>query len=91
MQASGSTSGDEIFFETPVPGEDENLQELVEMGDLAFWPPGRALCLFFRPTPASRGDEIRSSSPVTVVGRIEGDPTVLRAVASGTAVLIEKS
>ena len=90
LQTSGSTWGDEIFFETPVPSEDENLQELVEMGDLAFWPPGRALCLFFGPTPASRGDEIRPSSPVTVVGRIEGDPTVLRAVASGAAVLVAK-
>ena len=60
------------------------------MGDLAFWPPGSALCLFFGPTPASRGDEIRPSSPVTVVGRIEGDPTVLRAVASGAAVLVAK-
>ena len=61
------------------------------MGDVAFWPPGQALCLFFGPTPASRGDEIRPASAVNVVGRLEGDATVLKRVAAGSRVLVERA
>ena len=90
LGSPGSTWGDEIYFRTPMQAEEEDAQEVVEAGDVAFWPPGQALCLFFGPTTASRGDEIRLTSPVTVVGRIEGDPTVLRSVASGSDVRVEK-
>lgn len=47
--------------------------EVVEVGDLAYWPPGDALCIFFGPTPASTGDEPRAASAVTVIGRIVSD------------------
>ena len=91
IEARGSTWGDEIYFETPVRAEEDGAREVVEMGDLGFWPPGRALCLFFGPTPASRGDEIRPASPVNVLGRIEGDPTVLRRVRAGERVVVERA
>ena len=90
LGSPGGTWGDEIYFRTPMQVEEEDAQEVVEAGDVAFWPPGQALCLFFGPTPASRGDEIRPASPVNVVGRIEGDPTVLRTVASGADVRVER-
>jgi len=45
-----------------VEAELENGQEVVELGDLGYWPPGQAFCLFFGPTPASQGDEIRPAS-----------------------------
>ena len=62
---------------------------MVELGDLGYWPPGRAFCIFFGRTPASRGEEIRPASAVTVIGRVEGDATVFKQVASGTAITIE--
>ena len=62
ISASGSTWGDEIYFRIPVAAEPEDLQEVVDFGDLAYWPPGSAFCIFFGPTPASRGDEIRPAS-----------------------------
>ena len=91
VEGSGSTWGDEIYFRTSIEAGEEDGREVVDMGDIGYWPPGQALCLFFGPTPASRGDEIRPASPVNVVGRIEGDPTVLKAVPSGTRVLVERA
>ncbi len=89
IQASGNTWGDEIYFKISVENEVENGQEVVELGDLGYWPPGSAFCLFFGPTPASQGDEIRPASEVTVIGKIKGDSTVLKSVPSGNSVLIE--
>ena len=41
IEARGNTWGDEIYFSIPVETEQEHPQETVEMGDLAYWPPGR--------------------------------------------------
>ncbi len=90
--ASASTWGDEIYFQAPVSArEDETARETVEMGAIGYWPPGSALCLFFGPTPMSRGDEIRPASPVNVLGMIDGDATALRAVSSGERVEIVRA
>ncbi len=91
IASAGSTWGDEIYFRVPVEAEEDDAQEVVSMGDVAFWPPGQALCLFFGPTPASRGDEIRPASPVNVVGRIKGDAKVFKQVKPGVAVTVEKA
>ena len=88
FSASGNTWGDEIYFRIPVAAEPKDLQEVVDFGDLAYWPPGNAFCIFFGPTPASRGDEIRPASAVAVIGRITGDAVQLRQVSAGTAVTI---
>ncbi len=90
IEASASTWGDEIYFGIPVSAAEEDAQEVVDLGDLGYWPPGSAFCMFFGPTPMSRGDEIRPASPVTVIGRMHGDPTVLKSVESGAPVLIER-
>jgi len=85
-----STWGDEIYFEIPVQAKSENAQEVVQSGDLGYWPPGRAFCIFFGPTPASRGDEIRPASAVEVVGRLLGEPTEFKRVPGGAAVTVER-
>jgi len=74
----------------PVHLKEESPQDVVGMGDLGYWPPGNAFCIFFGPTPASRGDEIRPASPVNVFGRVVGDPKVFKKVRAGTAVRIEE-
>lgn len=91
IEAQGNTWGDEIYFSIPVRMPEQNGREVVELGDIAYWPPGTAFCIFFGPTPASRGDEIRPASAVNVVGRIEGDPKIFRSVASGTKVILERA
>ena len=90
IEATGNTWGDEIYFGIPVHLGEENGQEVVTLGDLGYWPPGNAFCIFFGPTPMSRGNEIRPASAVNVLGKIEGDPTVFKTVPSGTRVVIEK-
>ena len=80
MHGEGLTWGDEIYFEIPVIAEAEDPQAAVPAGTLAYWPEGRAFCIFFGQTPYS---------PVNVVGRLEGDATQLRQVASGERVTVE--
>ena len=90
IEARASTWGDEVYFTIPVHLAEENAQEVVSLGDLGYWPPGHAFCIFFGPTPTSRGDEIRPASPVNVPGRVEGDPRVFRRVVSGARVTLER-
>jgi len=91
IKAHGNRWGDEIYFGISSRGEEEKAHDVVGVGDLAFWPPGNALCIFFGPTPASRGREPRAASPVTVFGKVIGDATAFRQVASGTEVTIERA
>ena len=90
VEARGSTWGDEIYFGIPVHRDEEDAQEVVDLGDVGYWPPGHAFCIFFGRTPMSRGNEIRPASPVNVVGKIEGDATVFRQVPSGARVVLER-
>lgn len=89
IRARGNTWGLEIYFAIPVELGTERGQEVVEEGDLGYWAPGHAFCIFFGPTPASRGSEIRPASAVTVFGHIVGDAKVFRQVRGGTEVVIE--
>jgi hypothetical protein len=91
LDVPGQTWGDEIYFAIPVSAKPESPRETVELGDLAYWPPGKAFCIFFGPTPASRGAEIRPASPVNVFGRLQGDPTVFKQVRAGTTVRVERA
>lgn len=91
IKARASTWGDEIYFSIPVRLETERGQEVVELGELGYWAPGTAFCIFFGPTPASRGNEIRPASEVTVFGKLEGDPALFKGVRSGAGVTIEQS
>jgi hypothetical protein len=86
IEAKAQTWGDEIYFDISHALAAESPREVVEMGDLGYWPPGQAFCIFFGPTPLSRGDEIRPASAVNVVGRVLGDPTVFRRVRAGSRV-----
>ena len=90
IEERGSTWGDEIYFGIPVHRDEEDAQEVVELGDIGYWPPGHAFCIFFGRTPMSRGNEIRPASPVNVLGRIDGDATLFRQVASGARVRLER-
>ena len=65
--------GDEIYFTISVKTGLENAEETVSLGDVAYWPQGNALCIFFGKTPVSEGEEIRPMSPVNIIGAIEGD------------------
>ena len=91
IEGRANTWGDEIYFSIPVNASlDKDAREVVQLGDLGYWPPGAAFCIFFGPTPSSRGDEIRPASAVNVVGRVQGDPKAFKRVADGAKVVIAR-
>ena len=89
IKASANTWGEEIYFSIPVKCEEEKAQEVVSLGDLGYWPPGTAFCIFFGRTPLSQGEEIRPAGPVNIVGKVLGDPKEFKKVRSGSPVTIE--
>lgn len=91
IKGSANTWGDEIYFSIPVKFGLENAKAVVLEGDLGYWSPGNAFCIFFGPTPASEGEEIRPASPVNVFGKIIGDSKIFKKVRSGAKIIIEKS
>ena len=91
LEARAETWGDEVYFAIGLDAGEESPRAVVDVGDLGYWPPGQAFCIFFGRTPASRGDEIRPASPVNVVGRVTGDARVFTRVRAGTRVTIERA
>ena len=90
LSARANTWGDEIYFKVPVDRKlDATAAELVQIGDLGYWPSGRAFCIFFGPTPVSRGDEIRPASAVNVIGKVIGDARAFRAVGDGDLIELD--
>ncbi len=73
--------GDEIYFELPVDIAENELPETeLNVGDLAYWPEGKAFCIFFGPTPSSKASEPRPASPVTIIGELLDDPGLLQDI-----------
>ena len=91
IRGNANRWGDEIYFSTSVSLKEEKARAEVEVGAVAYWPPGSALCIFFGRTPASRSEKPRAASPVNVFGKVKGDATVFRNVHDGDTVTIEKS
>jgi hypothetical protein len=92
MESTCNTWGHEVYFDISTSlAQDETAREVVDMGDVGYWPPGTALCIFFGPTPASRGHEIRAASAVNIVGKIVGDPRIFKQVPSGTKVEVKRA
>jgi len=91
IEGNANRWGDEIYFEIPLQIDlsDDAVAE-VEVGTMAYWPTGSALCLFFGPTPVSKGDQPRAYSPVNPFGKIDGDASALRNVPNGATVTIRK-
>ena len=90
IEGRANTWGDEIYFDIPVQlDEEEGASDVVQLGDLGYWPTGHAFCIFFGLTPVSRGDEIRAASAVNIFGHIEGEATVFKGVSSGATVNVE--
>jgi hypothetical protein len=89
--ARGHRWGEEIYFEIPVHlAQAAEARDVLDAGELGYWPVGHAFCIFWGPTPASREDEIRAYSPVNVFGRLEGDPRAFQGVQAGARIRVER-
>jgi hypothetical protein len=91
LEARGNRWGDELYFGVPVVLEPDGGQEVVGVGDVAYWPPGHAVCIFWGPTPASQASEPRAASPVAVFARIGDRAEEFGAVGSGASVRLERA
>ncbi len=89
IEGSANVWGEEIYFDIPLQAELEpDAKEEVEVGDLGYWPAGPAFCIFFGPTPVSRGDKPRAYSPVNVFGRVLGDAKQFKNVTGGAKISV---
>ena len=91
IKAKAQRWGGEIYFSIPVTADLEpDCREVLEAGELGYWPTGKAFCIFFGPTPASSGNEIRAASAVNIIGAMKSDLSELWDVPDGAQVSIEK-
>ena len=84
--------GEEIYTdESPISQAEENAKALVDLNDVAYWPSGKAICLFFGPTPIGKSGEIKPYSPVNVIGKITNpDKNILSKMIEGIVITFNK-
>ncbi|MGQ9587736.1 MAG: cyclophilin-like fold protein [Thermoplasmata archaeon] len=90
FRSRGNRWGDEIYFEAPFHSDlEDDARQDMEIGDVAYWPDGDAIAIFFGLTPISTSHRPRAYSACNVVGRVEGDMSPLRAVMTGAVIEVE--
>lgn len=92
LETSMSRWGEEYYGSIGDPLENISgpTQEQMAVGDLAYWEPGMAFCVFFGPTPASRGDEPVAAGPVHLVGKVSGDWQAVKALGQAVTAVLER-
>ncbi|OIN97785.1 hypothetical protein AUJ66_02185 [Candidatus Desantisbacteria bacterium CG1_02_38_46] len=90
IESKVKTWGDEIYFDTGIdaPSKDATLD--VSVGDIAYWPEGKCLCIFFGPTAISKTEKPVPASEVVIIGKTSAKPEFLRKIKSGTKIRVEK-
>lgn len=83
--------GDEIYFDVPVKMPNVSPTVEVGVGDIAYWPDGPCLCIFFGKTPSSKANEPRPASDVTIVGHTDAPPELLRLVEEGQVIEVARA
>lgn len=92
IEAELNEWGDEFYFEIPVTDSlDETATTRVKIGDIGYWPPGRAIALFFGPTPMSTGVDPVPASAVNYVGKFIDNATLLKKAAGAAHIRIERA
>ena len=82
--------GDEIYFSTDISAPLEKGMDELTIGDIAYWPTGKIICIFFGPTPASIGTEPRAAALVNRIGHITSNIEKLRLVTNKSQIVIRK-
>ena len=85
------TWGKEIYFYTDVVANKEpNAKSIIELGEIAYWPTGKAIAIGFGKTPISQKDEIRLADDCNIWGETKFDLKKLENIAEGKPIKIEK-
>jgi hypothetical protein len=88
--SSANTWGEEVYFSVAVRTVLEaDAQQVVSPGTICFWVEGQSLAIPFGPTPVSRGNECRLVTKVNVLGKLEGDPRMLKSIRDGDKIRVE--
>jgi len=83
--------GEEVYFKLPLAmGIDEAATDVVDPGTVCYWSTGHSLAIPFGPTPVSQGEECRLVEPVIILGKIEGDPKLLKQVREGESIQVSR-
>jgi len=90
IEAKVNTWGKEIYFTIPVDMGPEEAVDVVQEGDLGYWPEGNGFCIFFGKTPVSTESEIRPASPVNIIGRLLGNPKDWKKVKDGEKITLDR-
>ena len=91
LESVGTLWGEEVFFRTDISASlDNNSKLVVELGDVGYWPPNKAMCIFYGKTPASTDHEIRPASAVNVFGKVVDDIEKLKKVKEDCDILVTK-
>lgn len=72
---------EEVYFETPIKMGEEKAKGTVEVGTIAFWPMGSAICIF-------HGNS-QPYSPVSIIGKITANLELFKRIKSGTKIRVE--
>ena len=92
VESTASTWGNEVYFEIPVSlAAEEDAKDIVEKGDIAYWPQGECFCIFFGKTPASIDERPKAASKVNVFGKITGNLNFFRKINDGDKITIGKA
>ena len=90
LETAFNTWGEEIYFTVPVEADlDDTAREVVDPGDLGYWPTGGAFCIFFGQTPMSSPGKIVPAGPVNIIGRVSGDAGRLKEVMGEREIRVE--
>lgn len=88
LEAKVSRWGDEIYFETGFTAPDEHATLEVSAGDIAYWPEGRCICIFFGPTPISKSEKPVPASPVVIIGKMKDGPEEIRKINTANPIKV---
>jgi hypothetical protein len=91
LEAYINVWGEEIYFAIPVHMKLENGKKVMEVGEVAYWPQGDAFCVFFGPTPVSKGSEPEAYSPVSPIGKVSFDVDGLKEIGDRTLIRLERA
>jgi len=83
VEGTVSRRGDEIYFGIDVSISAQAQTGEVKVGDVAYWPEGKSICVFFGRTEASTNDKPVPAGPVVIIGSTQASPIELRQIKSG--------
>lgn len=91
LTGDGKTWGEEVYFDTNVISMlDETSTLSVKLGEIGYWPPGKAFCIFYGMTPASTPDQIRPASAVNIIGKVTSNLDSFKIIKDGCNISVIK-